>query len=213
MLIFSPVIIFIKLCKASCQVWVKGHPTLFFLISPSWPGLAHQPVPRHGDKSALQGVVAYGQCRHWAGACQARAGCWVCEDCHLCSGTYSDLRGTGRSETKRSSACLSGKTANQSWRKSLVSDKWKSWREKLQKANSFIGNTQNVRLKVRKILVAFWDLKTVRTLGWSYSSLPKDCHSGSFIWEIVRTDFMSQGLLDPGEESEEKQTWPLPSGI
>lgn len=35
------------------------------------------------------------------------------------------------------------------------------WKEKLEDEHSFIGKKETIRLEIRKILVGFWDLKTV----------------------------------------------------
>lgn len=68
MLILYTVIFFFKrLAKpADKREWKDTQPFLF--LSPSWLGLAYQPISLHGNKSALQGAAASGQCCGWAGA-------------------------------------------------------------------------------------------------------------------------------------------------
>lgn len=51
-----------------------------------------------------------------------------------------------------------------------------------------------------KFWLVFEILKPYETLWGRVSSLPNNSHSDSFDWKILKTYFVSHGLLDTGEE-------------
>lgn len=131
---FFTVIIFIKLCKASWQVWVKRHPTLFFFLNLSKLAWSCSPA----SLSPWQQICPPGSGNLWA----VLSLCWGMPGQSRLSGSWGLLPAvTGNTalcmaqtgqEGRRFSVCLSGKMANHSPWMSPVSDRWKSWKEKLQ---------------------------------------------------------------------------------
>lgn len=111
---------FKRLAKpADKREWKDTQPFLF--LSPSWLSLAYQPISLHGNKSALQGAAAGGQCCGWAGASGQNGplGLWGLPptEARICMDQT-------RQERKRFWVCLSGKMAHKSLRRNPESDKW-----------------------------------------------------------------------------------------
>lgn len=152
---------FYKALQSRWQVWVQRHPSTFFFISPNRPGHAHQPS-LHGNTAALQGVVTYGQCCYWPDTCQVRAGSWLPEICHLQrqGSQRPPWNKRGRKE-KGFQFAVQARWQTKAWEWTLYHTD-KSWEKKATRW-AVLLLTPNIRLEDRKILVGFWDLKTVRT--------------------------------------------------
>lgn len=103
------------------------------------PARSCSPAPSlHGNTAALQGVVTYGQCCHWAGTWQVRAS--AAEDWHLqrqCSG-LSPWNKPGRKK-KGFQLTFQGRWQTKAWEWTLYHTD-KSWK-KSYNMSSFIADT------------------------------------------------------------------------